>query len=117
MKLKFHSRDGRTQPVPGTAARGQPREIVGRRLTVEGKSMRHVATAEPFECDADSALGAALKRAAMRGDIWCADAATAAFCGIEFQRLERDADGEWIAAKAPAPAPTKPSKSEPKAEL
>lgn len=117
MRLKFYSRDGQTVPLPHSRAVGQPAERIGRvfRAGEPGKPASYPATVEPFECDANSPLAPYLKKQTQKLGLWAGDAETARFCDVEFTPIERDADGEWIAKRALAPAVTIAGANAPKA--
>lgn len=140
MGLKFLPRAGHTVPFAhgnsfGQLARYAGRSFKSRNAPVEtllahelaafaaspGSAGSWFADAEPVEVEPDSADAEHFIRHVQRGGMWPGDEATAAACGVDFARLERDDDGEWIAAAKPAPAaaPTPAlviaKKSEPKA--
>ena len=123
MGLKFLPRAGHMVPFASGNAAGQLSRYVGRTFKPVGKggvAGAYVSEAEPVEVDPDSADAAHLIRQARKSDpgVWPADEATAAACGVDFVKLSRDADGEWIAAPKAAVAPAVSSKKpEPKAEV
>lgn len=108
LELKFYSRDGRLAYDPTRARRqGQLPPYIGR--TYDPKTRETRADDQPYTiriADPSSAEGtkwlARVKKQAQRGDIWPADAATAAHVGAPFQAVEKR-EGEWVEAK-PAPA-------------
>ena len=109
MKLKFLSRDGHATPFPGVYGIGQPSTRVARTFVAaaEGKPARYVANKEPLEIDSDAPEATYLVRKCSKGELWAADAATAAMCGVELRQLQQDADGEWTVAPAKTPKPNK----------
>ncbi len=112
MRLKFYGRNAHTVYWPGTYAVGQPRQYFGSRLvagTGPKDPSRKVVTKEPDECDSDAHPAAAehFKKQCQRGALWAADKQTADFCGVDFVRVELDADGDWSPAAAARPATPK----------
>lgn len=119
MKLRFYARAGCLENWPGSKAVGQPPRYIGRTFVASDKPGvlgALVADREPVELDDGSPDAPRLMRKCLKGGLWPADKETAARCGVDFVAVEQDADGEWVARKATAPAFAKP-KSEPKAEL
>lgn len=124
MGLKFLPRAGHMVHFASGNASGQLSRYVGRTfkpVAKAGVAGAYAADDEPVEVDPDSADAAHLIRQARKSDpgVWPADEATAAACGVEFVKLGRDSDGEWIAAPRAAVAPGAVSstrKPEPKAE-
>lgn len=115
MGLKFLPRPGHMVTFAGGNAIGQLARYVGRSLKKSDKpgvAGVYAAEAEPVEVPEDGPDAAHLIRQAQRGGVWPADEATAAACGVEFVKLSRDTDGEWVATPKAAVA----KKSEPKAE-
>jgi hypothetical protein len=111
MMLKFHAKAGDCCPWPNSHHYGQVRRYVGRQYTApneaKGTGATWPAKAEPDEVDAASPHAEHLIRYCAKGNIWPADEATAAACGVAFTKLERGKDGEWLSA---APKTAKPSK-------
>jgi hypothetical protein len=112
MKLKFHSRDGHTVYWPNTKAPGQFARCVGR--TFDAGKRAYIADKEPSEVDSDHHDAPHLIRQCQKGGLFAADAATAAFCGVELVTISQDTDGEWI--RATAKAPSSPNKKPERAE-
>lgn len=117
MKLRFHAKTGRVH-VPGLKLVGAVPRIVGRKhLPGDGTktAATHPVDEDGFVIDdADPnketrSAAEALKRKCRMGDLWPADEATAAACGVAFVKLELGADGEWQPAAAKPPATRKAS--------
>lgn len=87
MILRFFAREDILATVPDSPiALGQHIPRVGRSF-LKGEMP---ATKEPHEVDTSNVSMAtveAYKRMARFEDIWCADAETAAFCGVQFLNL------------------------------
>lgn len=120
MGLKFLPRAGHMVPFAAGNAFGQLSRFVGRSFKPSGQpgfAGAYAADAEPVEVDPNGEDAAHLIRQARKNDpgVWPADEATAAACGVEFVKLSRDSDGEWMPAKATHIAVSS-KKSEPKAE-
>jgi len=103
MQLAFYARAGHSVAWPNSAATGQPRRYVGRTFVPSLDK----ETAGAFRADKEAAVVKAkdadakdLMRACAKGGLWPADEATAKACGVDFVKVEADADGEWVAAKA-----------------
>lgn len=111
MKLRFFARGAGLVSLPGAMRYvGQAPRYIGR----EAQSGAFPATAEPFECDPDSAIGKRLCRLTrLDAALWPADATTAAACGVEFVRT-RFADGEHVPDTQPAPAKAREGKKDEK---
>ncbi len=112
MRLKFYGRNAHTVYWPGTYAPGQVRPQPGKTfVAAEGPNSpaRYALDKEPAEVDSDREPAAAehFARQCRKGGLWAADRETAAFCGVEFQRVEMGADGDFAPAPARAPQPTK----------
>lgn len=100
MKLKFYARGTHLVSYPRTHRVGSPPRYIGR----EAQGRELLATAEPFECEAESFVGARLLRlmqsGARHGDLplWPADAATAAACGVKFAQTKFEGGEHRIVA-------------------
>lgn len=108
LELKFYSRDGRLAYDPTRARRqGQLPPYIGR--TFDPKTRSAVADSQPYVVRINEAAPEAPKwlsrvtKQAQRGDIWCADEATAKRLSVPYHDVAR-VDGEWVekAAKAPS---------------
>lgn len=121
MILRFIAREDALAHVPGAPyAVGQAAAFVGRSFVcVKGSPPAYPATREPHEVTLNEATKDGINRfaryqkMAMRGDIWPADAETAAACGVDLPSVAF-MDGEWkLAAKvdvrAAAAQPPTPS--------
>jgi hypothetical protein len=123
MGLKFLPRAGHMVHFTAGNSAGQISRFVGRTLKPIAKggagAVAYVSDDEPTEVDPDSPDAAHLIRQARKGDpgVWPADEATAAACGVEFVKLARDPDGEWIAALKAVSAPQAPASVSRKPEL
>ncbi len=106
--LKFHAKPGGLTPWPNSAVGNQQRRYVGR--TYDADKRACPAAAEPSEVKDDDEDAPHLLRKCTRGEIWAADEHTAQVAGVKFVPLERDADGEWVAAASKKTSP-KPSAS------
>ena len=102
MKLRFYARGDLLARVPGYAPIvGTLPRYIGRTASVIDGITSHPATKEAFEIDSESQHAPRLAKMARRGDVWCADVATAAHAGAEFAPVRFDS-GEWIADSKPA---------------
>lgn len=101
-KLRFYAKGSATVSVPFSRLPiGQAASFVGR--TFDPKARTYPATLEPYEVEANSDAGRRLVRLVrIDGDLWPADEATAAACGVPFVPVEIK-DGVAV------PKETKPS--------
>ena len=113
MLLKFHAKPGALCPWPNSHFAGQPRRYIGRRFVAPNAETKapaaYPANDEPDAVDANDADAPAIIRYCRKGNVWPADVATAAVCGIDFVALAKDAEGEWLAASKPATPAAKPA--------
>lgn len=111
MQLRFYARGTGLVSLPGeTRIVGQHPRYVGRALKIIDGAAAWPASEAAHECDSASAHGARLLKRCRAGELWPADEATAAACGVDFTALEF-ADGEWRPAQPkPARAFTKTTK-------
>lgn len=93
MKLRFHPAPGKLVRIPGAVAQvGVPAPYVGRVLA----DRAYVATAEPFEVEADTDAGRRLVKLARRDrSLLPADKATATAVGLPFVEVSLGSDGEF----------------------
>lgn len=116
MQLKFYAKPGHVVHRPGTKSTGQIAHYVGRRFVRSEGTVTagaHVAQREPAEFDSDGPEAAQLLRYAAKGGLWPADEATAAACGVAFQKLKfDDAQAEWVLDTAGAAKSTPTPKAE-----
>jgi hypothetical protein len=106
MKLKFRAKPGMCTPWPNSHFAGQPRRFVGREF-IAGDEFKRVpasykASEDPAEIESGSADADHLIRKCRKGELWAADVATAAECGIAFVELAKGEEGEWFQKAAPA---------------
>jgi hypothetical protein len=105
MKLRFYARTGNLVPDPRQRQRlpGAPAIFVGRVWDAEAHG--YITTKEPAEFDTDM-IGEAnfqtLRRALVRDRaLWCADKATAEYCGDAFVDLVFDEKAALWSPKLP----------------
>lgn len=130
MQLRFYARGTGLVSLPGeTRIVGQHPRYVGRALKLIDGAAAWPATFEPHVVGSDErapirdrnggewagGAGSAAARLIKRcraGELWPADAATAAACGVDFTALEF-ADGEWrpAAARGAEAEATKPKRA------
>ena len=98
MKLRFYAREDALATVPGfRAGIGQAMSYIGRKYEPPG---RYPATKEAHEVDTDAVSVSDHHRYldhGRRGHVWCADAATATECNVDFVELTFK-DGVWLKA-------------------
>lgn len=114
MKLSFYPKPGMLcwdPERPPSFSGGHAAGYVGRSLVPAKKDSagrtvepaRYVANETPYEVFSASKSGHRLAKLCRRGELWAADAATAAFCGVSFVPLKKNDEGEWdlkaVAAK------------------
>lgn len=105
MQLRFHARGTGLVSLPGeNRIVGQLPRYIGRTLKLIDGAAAWPANAEPHECDSSSPTAARLAKRCRAGELWAADEATAAACGVEFVALDHS-DGAWI------PAASKPKRA------
>jgi hypothetical protein len=109
MQLKFFAKGDLLVSKPGFLPRfagGDVPRYIGRSFVPRDgdKPAHHIATKEPYACEANSEEGRRLAFLTRRDAcLWPADAETAAACGVKFVSTEFK-DGEHVAK------PTKPPK-------
>lgn len=85
MKLRFLPRGDAMPLVPfAPMAVGQPAKRIGRKFNP--KTGNHDLPGEPFECEPGSPAALRCIKFFRRGDVVPADAATAKFLGVEFEK-------------------------------
>jgi hypothetical protein len=113
MKLRFIAAGDALAHIPGAPyAVGQPSRYVGRKFVPpkDGNPAGYPATQEADEVELnvsrldDAQRFARYVKFAQRGDIWPADAETAAACGVEYATASFK-DGEWTRTSSPAVSP------------
>ena len=98
MQLRFHARGTGKRSITGEIRIiGQAARYIGRKHVVVDGVASQPATEEPHECDSETADGRRCKKLCRQGELWAADEATAAACGVEFVALDHS-DGAWVPA-------------------
>lgn len=118
MQLKFYARrDAKASYPDQFLIPGMPKRYIGRGFvpaqSVLGQApipASHPASREPDSFEAGTREADRAAQFCRDGDLWPADEATAACCGVEFVPVEFT-DGEWVEAQ---PKPTRTASRTPK---
>ena len=108
MQLRFVPKRGASPKWPGRGTGSYP--FAGR--TFDAETRVNKADVEPFAVAVPSLEANRFRELCVRdGDVFPADEATAAFCGVPFVRVERVDDSGWMPAAATEP-PRRPARKE-----